>query len=326
MKRAARWGLVALWVFCAWPTAARAQIVPERELEIAKALFDAGNYKDALKRARDAMAVANFSDEQRIELHRIAGLSAFNQGDAEGAQRHFLQLLQLNPDFVVDPFAAPPSAIKMFEQVRREHADALNLVRQQIALRAQQDKRAAEERERLRVEQEAQRRKIEELTRSTTVRVVEKRALLVNFVPFGAGQFQQGRVEWGIAFAVLEAVTALTSLISYFAIEGLFVEDAFTLHNVLTSDGTGSYQVKFRHIPTSAAAQASVWRTLKVSTGIAFYALWAGGVVDALVHHRAEVTTEHQETISPAPAATPGPKLNIFPTPGGMGAGFTVSF
>ncbi len=130
------------------PVTATAQVVPERELEIAKALFDAGNYKDALKRARDAMATANFTDDQRLELHRIAALAAFNTGDLEGAQRHALLLLQLNPDYVLDPFAAPPSAIKMFEQVRTKNADFLNLVRQQLTLRAQQEKREAEERER----------------------------------------------------------------------------------------------------------------------------------------------------------------------------------
>jgi len=302
------------------PVVAHAQVVPERELEIAKALFDAGNYKDALKRARDAMAVANFTDEQRLELHRIAGLSAFNGGDAEGAQQHFLQLLQLNPDFVLDPFAAPPSAIRMFEQVRKQNVDALNLVRQQLALRAQQEKRDAEERERARIEQEAQRRKVEELTRSTTVRVIEKRSLLMNFIPFGVGQFQQGRVEWGITFAVLEAITALTNLISYFAIEGLFVNTTVvTLHNVITSTGATDYPIRYRHIPPGSAAQAAVWRTLKLSTGISFYALWALGIGDALWHHRSEIVTEHQETL-------PVARLSLFPTQGGLGAGFSLSF
>lgn len=303
------------------PMVAHAQVVPERELEITKALFDAGNYKEALKRARDAMAAANFSDDQRLELHRIAGMSAFNSGDTESAQRHFLQLLQLNPDFVLDPFAAPPSAIRLFETVRKQNVDALNLVRQQLVLRAQQEKREAEERERLRIEQEAARRKIEELTRTTTVRVIEKQSFLINFVPFGAGQFQQRRVEWGIAFAVLEAITALTSIISYAAVEALYVNTTVvTLHNVITSTpGVTDYDVKYRHIPESLARQASVWRTLKLSTGIAFYALWALGIGDAIWHHQSEIVTERQD-----PAIKP--RLSIFPTQGGLGAGFSLSF
>ena len=30
------------------------------------------------------------------------------------------------------------------------------------------------------------------------VRTIEKRSMLVNFIPFGAGQFQQGRTGWGV--------------------------------------------------------------------------------------------------------------------------------
>ena len=302
------------------PSAALAQVVPERELEIAKALFDTGNYKEALKRARDAMAAANFSDTQRIELHRIAALSAFNSADPEGAQGHFLLLLQLNPDYVLDPFAAPPPAIKLFEHVRKDNLDALNLVRQQMALRAAQEKRDTEERERQRVEQENARRKVEALTQTVTVRVIEKRSFLLNFLPFGAGQFQQGRVEWGITLAVFEAATALTSLISYFAIEGLYVESTIvTLHNVVTSTGKTDYDVRARVIPAISRGQADVWKTLKLSAGIAFYLLWAFGVGDAMWHHQASVVTEHQET---APAA----KISIYPTQGGLGAGLTLSF
>ena len=302
------------------PVAASAQVVPERELEIAKAFFDAGNYKEALKRARDAMAAANFSEPQRIELHRIAGLSAFNSGDADGAQRHFLLLLQLNPDYVLDPFAAPPPAIKLFERVRKDNLDALTLLRQQLALRAAQEKRDTEEHERQRLEQENARRKIEDQTRSATVRVIEKRSFLMNFVPFGIGQFQQGRVEWGITLAVFEAATALTSLISYFAIEGLYVDSTVvTLHNVVTSTGKTDFDVRARIIPSYSKGQAEVWKTLKLSSGIAFYVLWAFGVGDAMWHHKAEIVTEHQETL-------PAAKLSIYPTPGGLGAGLTVSF
>jgi tetratricopeptide (TPR) repeat protein len=316
-----RWlGVALIFALLLLPTGARAQVVPERELEIAKALFDAGNYQEALKRARDAMSTANFSDEQRLELHRIAGLSAFNLSDLEGAQRHFLLLLQVNPDYVLDPFAAPPPAIKLFEKVRQLNHDALSLIRQQLALRAAEEKRALEDRERARLEQDAQRRRVDELTRSATVRVIERRSFLMNFVPFGVGQFQQGRFEWGVTLAVVEAVTALTSLISYFAIEGLYTDTGgITLHNVLTSDGTGTYTVHYRHIPESAAGQAAVWNTLKLATGIAFYALWAFGIGDAIWHHTPEVITEHQE-------AVPAAKISIAPTPGGLSAGLTLSF
>ncbi|MBL9039178.1 MAG: hypothetical protein JNG84_11720 [Archangium sp.] len=321
------WLCVAL-VVCsapAWP-----QVVPEREVEITKALYDAGNYASALQRARDAMATANFGDPQRIELHRIAGLAAFNLGDPPAAQGHFLKLLTLNPDYVLDPFVAPPPAVKLFEQVRKENADALALVRQQLALRFEQERRAAEAKALADRELEAARRRVESMTRSTLIRTVEKRSMLVNFLPFGAGQFQQGRIAWGVGFAVLEALTALTSLISYWAINGLYVEDTVTLNNVLTSGGGSTLPIAFRRIPQNSVGQARVWTALKYGTGIAFYVLWALGIGEALWNHESTIVEEHREPFSPPPlpAAKPGvgARLNIFPLPQGAGAGVTVSF
>ena len=140
--------MLVLW--CALP--AFAQVVPEREMEIIQSLYDTGKYAEAAKRANESLALANFSDPQRVKLLEISALSAFNVGDTKSSQAAFLQLLKVNPDFILDPFAVPPPAIKVFEQVRKEHADELNLVRQQIALRIDQNKRAAAELERLRLE------------------------------------------------------------------------------------------------------------------------------------------------------------------------------
>lgn len=313
-----------LLLLCLLALPGSAQVVPERELEISKAQFDSGNFAEALARASEALEVANFSDGQRREMLRIGGLSAFNLGDLAKARALFLALLKLDPDFVLDPFSAPPPALKLFEQVRHEHQDALALVRQQIALRVEQEKRALAERDRQRVADEERRRRLEELGRQITVRTVEKRSLLVNFVPFGAGQFQQGRVGWGVAFAVTEAVLALTSIISYFGLQSLFEPITYTWTDRLTADGTGKFSVTVNRIPATREGEAAVWRTLKVATGVGFYASWALGVGEALLHHQGEVVTETQKTAPPPP---PEPvKLNLMLSPGGLGAGLTLQF
>ncbi|MCP2871881.1 hypothetical protein, partial [Salmonella enterica] len=77
-------------------------------------------------------------------------------------------LLKVNPDYLLDPFAVPPAAIKVFEQVRKDNGDALNLVRQQISLRLEQEKRALAERERLAKEQEERLRRQEILNGKVT--------------------------------------------------------------------------------------------------------------------------------------------------------------
>ena len=312
-----------LTLLCALP--ALAQVVPEREVEIIEALYEAGKYADAAHRANESLSLANFSDPQRVRLHEISALSAFNLSDVKGAQTAFLQLLRINPDYILDPFAVPPTAIKVFEQVRKENADALNLVRQQIAIRIDQDKRAAAERERLRLEQEERRRKSEFLTNEITIRTIERRSMLVNFLPFGAGQFQQDRAGWGAAFAVSEGLMAVLSIVSFFAIEALFKDETFTWTDRLTADGSGIFTQTVRWIPPERHAQRDVWTALKYGTGIAFYALWAVGAGDAVWHHQDKTITETQEPRVPS-AKVPTARLKIYPTPGGLGAGVTIGF
>lgn len=312
---------VALLVLLLLAVPAPAQVVPDRELEIARALFEAGKYADALKRARDAMGMANFTDAQRVKLHEIAGVSAFNLGDTKGAQQHFLQLLQLNPDAILDPFAVPPPAIKLFEQVRKDNADALNLVRQQIALKLEQEKRAAAERERLAKEQEERRKRLDEMAKTVTTRTVTKHPFLINFVPFGAGQFEQGRIGWGIAFAASEAVTAVLSIVSYFAIESLYENYTYEIPGRLTADGSNVVKVTVRRIPPNRRGEFEAWRAIKLSSGIAFYALWGAGIGDAIWHHQGEVVSETKKE-----PALPAARLEIFPTPGGIGAGVSIGF
>lgn len=315
--------LALLLIVAAMP--AFAQVVPEREMEIIQSLYDAGKYADAAKRANESVALANFSDPQRVRLFEISALSSFNLGDTKSAQAAFLQLLRVNPDHILDPFAVPPAAIKVFEQVRKENADALNLVRQQITLRMEQNKRAAAELEKLRLEEEERKRKADLLNGEITVRTIEKRSMLVNFIPFGAGQFQQDRPGWGAAFAASEALMAVLSIVSYFAIESLFEEVPYKWTDRLTADGSGVFEIRVRQIPASRHTERDVWTGLKYGTGIAFYALWAIGVGDAIWHHEGEVVTEKKVPINSG-AKVPSARLRIFPTNGGIGAGVTIGF
>lgn len=304
-----------------WAAAAAAQaVVPERELEIVRQNFDVGNYNDALARARNAMEVSNFNEAQRVELHKFAGLSAFNLGDNSAAEKHFHALLQLNPDYVLDPFAYPPPAIRLFEEVKKKNADGLNLIRQQIALREEQVRREAAERERLNALAELERRRLEQLARQTTITTVEKRSFLVNFIPFGAGQFQQGRTGFAVLFAAIEAVLGLTSLVSYFVIERMFEPITYTF-----TDRIYPFSVTVRRIPEALKSSADNWKIVKYTSGGLFYGAWAAGVIDALVHHEDEIVTTETRKLEPAEKPE-GPKTFLFPTSGGLGAGVSFRF
>jgi tetratricopeptide (TPR) repeat protein len=307
-------------------------VVADRELEIVRQNFNAGNYREALTRARNAMEVSNFNEAQRVEMHKYAGLSAFNLGELPAAEKHFFALLQLNPDYVLDPFAYPPPAIRVFEDVKKKNADSLNLIRQQIALRDEQLRRELAEREKARLLAEEARRRLEEQAKEVTVKTIEKHSLLVTLVPFGAGQFQQGRTGLGVLFASIEGALGILNIVSYIVIDRMFVNVTYEFDDRLgPPDGDGKFSITVRRIPPELKNSRNAWGIVKVGSGVGFYSLWAIGAAEALWRHQDEiVTSETKKLDALAPAPPPKsdfvPKVFLFPTTGGLGAGVSFRF
>ncbi|MFP2913125.1 hypothetical protein ACLESD_50600 [Pyxidicoccus sp. 3LFB2] len=323
--------LPLLWVLAlAAPTLALAQDSGDPEVDALRASFEYGKYAEVLDRAGARIDRGGLAEDELVELHKLAGLAAFNLGRTEDATRHLRALLRLDPDYGLDPFVVPPPAVAFFDGLKADMASELEFLRQERRLRQEREKAEAERRERERVEAEVQRRRAEELASQVTVRVVEKRNFLVNFVPFGAGQFQQGRNSLGIVFAATEGALAVTSIISFFAYDSLFEEQVIDLDNVLDQDGRASVRVRF--IPTSRGRQRDTWQLLKLSSAAGFYTIYALGVVDALYHHEDQVirTTVEPREAPPTPkrAEAPGTstRVGLYSQAGGLGAGLTLTF
>lgn len=323
-----------------WTLSARAEDPLARELSTLRTDFEYGKFREVFDRSRELIQQGVLEEPQLIELNKYAGLSAFNLDLLPEAESHLSSLLRLDPGFGLDPFVFAPATIAFLEKVRQRLKPELDAIRQLRILEAQRKRRFEEDRDRLRREAEEQRRKLEELARHITVRTVEKRSFLVNFLPFGAGQFQQGRSTLGILLASLEGALAATSLISYVAAETFIECKPFTLDDRLSP--TGQHTVTVCGIPPARAAEARVWRTLKVTSGVGFYLLYAYGVADALYRHEDQVVTT-RVLDQPLPAAEPaipsassrllrsrpppeGLVAHLLPVPGGLGLGITVMF
>jgi hypothetical protein len=295
------------------PEPSRAAADPPQDPIVAalQSSFEYGQYAAVLEKAQIRIDEGHLSDQDLLQLHRLAGLSAFNLQRSDDAERHFTALLRLSPDFSLDPFVVPPPAIKYFEELKGRLAPELDRIRQSRKL-AEQTRQDAEARaQAARVEEE--RRRMEALASRVTVRTVEKRSFWVNFVPFGAGQFQQGREVPAVAFAVSEGVLAATSVLSYFAYGALFEER--TLPGAPGAVESG--------IPLNRQIEARNWRLLKIGSAIGFYVLWAGGVADAVYHHRDEVVTVTRvsEPALPGGPSSAAPSL----TPSSLAPASTVS-
>jgi len=312
------------------PWAARAQESTDAEVASIRANFEYGKYAEVLERAGARIDRGDLRGEELAELHRLAGLAAFNLNRQDDASRHFKALLRVDPDHSLDPFVVPPPAVAYFDSLKQDMGSELEFLRQERRLRLERERAEAERREKERVEAEAARRRAEELARQVTVRTVEKRNFLVNFVPFGAGQFQQGRNSTGVIFAATEGVLAVTSVIAFFAYDSLYETATLERDDVLTPDGKS--KVTVRYIPTNRAKEADTWRLLKVGSAAGFYTVYALGVAEALYHHQDDVVRTSIEPLpsppKPAPAPPPEPtaRLRLFPTSGGLGAGLSGTF
>ncbi|MGQ0504229.1 MAG: hypothetical protein ACT4TC_02835 [Myxococcaceae bacterium] len=261
----------------------------EREVASIRNDFIYGKHENALERAKDRINRGQLAEDELVELHKIAALSAHFLGRGSDALGHFTSLLRLDPDFSLDPFTVPPPAVKAFEKIRKDMVRELDVVRQKKRLEAEMRRRDQDEQERARRDAEEQRRRVEDLSRRVTLRTVEKRSLAVNFLPFGAGQFQQGRNRFGIVLAVSEGAAATTSAIAYLALAALIKPRTTVVPGYQTPSGG----IEFTEwgISREAEGQASVWRYTKIISGALFYALYALGVADALFHHEDEVAS-----------------------------------
>jgi hypothetical protein len=297
---------------CLLASAATSGQTPDTEVAAVQSAYEFGKYEEALKRAKDRIDRGALTEDTLVELHKYAGLSAFSLSRMDEAERHFTVLLKLNPDAALDPFVVAPPAVAFFEQQRKKLGASLDVIRERRAERLR-----GEEEARKRAAEDEQRRRMEELARRTTVRTVEHRSFLVNFVPFGAGQFQQGRNGFGVFFAVTEAVLAGSSIAAFFAYQNLIREQEVVIE---TSPGQRQ-TLQFSGIPASRVRERDNWRLVKYASGIGFYGVWAIGIADALWHHQDRVETTHT-----AGAAESRAQLRPLFLPGGVGAGLTFRF
>lgn len=294
------------------------QSAPDPDVVSIRNDYEFGKYQEALQRARDRIDRGGLAEDQTVELHRIAGLSAFNLGQTQDAERHFAAVLKLDPDYALDPFTVAPPAIQLFEKIRKDLGPTLDAIRYEKRLKAERLKKEAEEREKQLKEEEEKRRKLEAMANAAASRTVERRSFVINFVPFGAGQFAQGRKGMGTALAVSEGVFAITSIAGYWLYNGLLDSRTVTLE-----DREGKPTILERGIPQSKEQEATVYRWLQLGGGAAFYTVYAFGVVDAIYHHEAEVVVEPAPKVSLAPSS---PRFHLMPLPQGAGAGLSFKF
>ncbi|HET7500858.1 MAG TPA: hypothetical protein VFK02_07645 [Kofleriaceae bacterium] len=144
-----------------------------------------------------------------------------------------------------------------------------------IEARAERDaqlRKIADERERIRKYKES-------------LVVVERHSFGINFAPFGAGQFQNKQPVRGVLFAAGQGITGGIS-VSIF----LYLSVKYGLS---------------AKVPVVEADGVRQLEQMEIGSGIAFFAIYAWGVVDALLHYKPRVQIEGDDSLLP-PELAPG--------------------
>jgi hypothetical protein len=255
-------------------------LVAPPELKRAKDKFEFGAYAEAAGTLRQLLAgTPQLTDAEAVDAYRMLGIAEYQLGDKLGARAAFVNLLSFEPDYALDTFLVPPPIVEFFDAVKKEHEPTLAPLRERRRELREQQRMADEARRRLITEEQARTGPPGKVVR------VEERVYLFNWMPLGAGQFQNGDRAKGTAIAAGQIVLGLVNVSS------------IVFHNQIAQDTSRtciSGQSGCSRPPYSDSARtllSQIDAVKYVSAGL-FWALYGWGVWDAHRNYIPRVETE----------------------------------
>jgi hypothetical protein len=239
------------------------------ELKRARDRFEFGAYADAAGALRQLLARSpDLAEQDSLDAYRMLGIAEYQLGDHAAARSAFVSLLSVDPDYTLDSFLVPPPIVEFFDRVKKENEPALAPLRARRRALREQQRLADEAKRRLLAAEQARTGPPSKIVR------VEERIYLLNWMPLGAGQFQNGDRAKGTALAAGQLVLGLVNI------------SAILFHNQLAQDGSrtcvsgepGCSRPPYKDSDRTLLSQVEAVKY--VSAGL-FWALYAYGVWDA---------------------------------------------
>jgi len=261
----------------------------QSDIARAESAYVRRQYLEVLRHLRPLLAPQNCLPlEQEIEALLLVGVAQHELGDLHAAQATLLDMLRLDPDFVAGAVIdIPTSLITFIDDIQMQHAEELRQIR--IA-----------------------KGRIQGVVVETLYVVVEEteNQFWINFVPFGAGQFQNEDWAWGITFLSLQLAAIGVSALGASMVE-VVRGDTFTF--------------------TPAERRAAVaWQQVQIGGAIAFAALYLGGSLHGVYHYeprrRNVLPPQSESPEGIAQATTTSWQLSPLGVDRGAGVAWTLSF
>jgi hypothetical protein len=250
------------------------------ELKRARDRFEFGAYADAAGTLRQMLARSpDLATREAVDAYRMLGIAEYQLGDKHAARAAFVNLLSVEPDYTLDAFLVPPPIVEFFDAVKKEHEPALAPLRERRRELVEQQRLADEARRRLLAEEQLRVGPPGKIVR------IEQRTYLLNWLPLGAGQFQNGERAKGAAIAAGQIVFGLVNIA------------AIVVHNQIADDRTRtciSGQPGCSRPPYSDSDRNLISQidALKYVSAALFWGLYGYGVWDAHRNFVPRIETE----------------------------------
>lgn len=241
--------------------AGSAVATPREDLALANKAFRDGQFLEARDKYNFLLypRVQLADTNDLVEAYVNLGVCRLETGDDGGAKQEFERALELDPNKQLDPLV-----------ITNKRAIVLfDDTKADIRTRREREaiaRREAEEAERYRK------------FRESLVGVRDNPRYLT-FVPF-LGQYQNGDTAKGLLFLGAQAVTGATSV-------GIF---AYL---------TNKYGIRSDKVPVLEGPRVRRLQQIEIGTGIAFFAFYVWGVIDANLHYKRQVRTQIDESLIP---------------------------
>jgi hypothetical protein len=281
--RRARWigGLGAhLALIVALLAAAAAVPLPARandfdQFQNARAAYDSLNYELAAQLFEGLLQDADL-EEQRplvVESYKYLGATYLFLGRQAEGEAQFARLLELEPEYVLDPLAFPAEVQRTFAAVKQRLQERRRRAAEEAA-------RAAAEAEAARTAaRAAQQQRLDRLMQlARTERVEQRRSRMIAMLPFGIGQFQNDDDGLGLVLAVSETALLATGVTTYF------------LHQA---------QPDRPKDLSEAQNFERIYRTSNQISMALFAAVAIAGIVDAQLRFRETTITDRERELPP---------------------------
>ena len=214
------------------------------------------------------------------------------KGRPQDASALFEKLLLRDAHYEPDPLSFPPEVLDAFVDTRTRIRDSLNAAARENA-RRDAERKAREEGEKQR--QVERLRLLERL--ASEEEITERHYRFVAFVPFGAGQFQNGQKALGWIFLGAESAFVLGGVVTlplYYAARKAAVDDYVpATNNFATAQGLSAFE------------RSKTYRVANLTLYAGFVATALIGVAQANIAYVGDVHITQKRVVKASPSFAP---------------------